>query len=240
MRNDLNRWCGLACCMNNKKPYHWKSVYNEYNKWSRDNIFQEAFQKFVSSTYYKHTMARQRKHLDLFIDVTKINNLRGIDNVAMNSEYTKRNVTPLTVLCDQNKLPLSVSPIKINKIYTTGRKTSVHDVKGIQGALDELVIDVPDYVSCRLIGDKGYVTSEAFYMHGKHVQLIAPKRRNQRKRTSGFEKKKLRSRGKIENLFATMKQSSRVFVRREALLRNYLSFVFMSFLSIHIRHVHTQ
>ena len=239
MRTDLNRWVALTHCKGGAKPYHWKSIYNEFNRWSRDGVFEEAFRKFVSSTYYKHTQMRQRKHLDLFIDVTKITNAGGTENVAMNNEYTKRNVTPLTVLCDENKLPLSLTALPINQTYKNGRRTCAHDVRGIQHSLDALAIIVPNYVKCRVIGDKGYITSKIFRTNGNSVDVIAPNRKNQSVRTSAFAKKKLNGRYKIENLFATLKSSARVNVRSESSLRNYLSFVFMAFLSIHVNYFHS-
>ena len=48
-RNDINK--------DNK--YHWKSIYNEYNKWSKDNIFEDAYFKFIKENYFK--MSRVRK-----------------------------------------------------------------------------------------------------------------------------------------------------------------------------------
>jgi hypothetical protein len=29
------------------KEYHWKSIYNEFNKWSNDDIFKDAFNEFT-------------------------------------------------------------------------------------------------------------------------------------------------------------------------------------------------
>ena len=35
----------------------------------------------------------------------------------------KKNVTSITAICDQNKLPLSISVVDINKTIYNGRKT---------------------------------------------------------------------------------------------------------------------
>ncbi len=38
---------------NGNKTYHWKSIYNEFNKWSHDNIFEDAFNDFIKKFYFK-------------------------------------------------------------------------------------------------------------------------------------------------------------------------------------------
>ena len=37
--NDVTKWESLKLINKNENIYHWKSIYNEYNKWSNDNIF---------------------------------------------------------------------------------------------------------------------------------------------------------------------------------------------------------
>ncbi len=39
--------------INNNKTYHWKFIYNEFNKWSYDNIFEDAFNDFIKKFYFK-------------------------------------------------------------------------------------------------------------------------------------------------------------------------------------------
>ena len=127
-----------------------------------------------------------------------------------------------------------------NKIFKNGRKTSCHDVKGIQSALDSLsftkCLTIPDYVTCNLIGDKGYISKTKYVIGKKKVTLITPKRINQKEKTSHSDKKKLKKRYKIENLFATIKANNRINIRHETKLNNYLSFVYISFFIEHIKH----
>ncbi len=47
-------------------------------------------------------------------------------------ENIKKNITGLTVICDQNTLPLSVNTIDINRKLDNNRKTGVHDIKNVQ------------------------------------------------------------------------------------------------------------
>ena len=50
-------YCFIIICEkiinNNNKTYHWKSIYNEFNKWSRYNIFEDAFNDFIKKFYFK-------------------------------------------------------------------------------------------------------------------------------------------------------------------------------------------
>jgi hypothetical protein len=76
----------------------------------------------------------------------------------------KKNITGLTVICDQNTLHLSVNTIDNN------RKTGVHDIKNVQKTLDKINLSVvKDYVKINLIGDKGYITKNKFTPRGSHM-----------------------------------------------------------------------
>jgi len=236
MLNELNKWETLSKIYPNSNKYHWKTVYNEHRKWSNDNIFKDAFETFIKNNYFKHSKIRQNKKLNLFIDVTKIHNLKGHEGITINNEYHKKNITPLTVICDKHKLPLCVSVLPYNKIFNNGRKTSSHDVKGIQTTLDSLCLAIPKYVACNVIGDKGYISKTKYTLGRRIVNLITPKRKNQKDKTSNYDKKQLKDRYKIENVFASIKANNRVNVRHETKLNNYLSFVYMSFLIEHIKH----
>jgi len=81
----------------NTKKYHWVSVKNEYYKWVRDNIFEDAFNKFVKENYFKISKIRKNKKVNLFIDVTKITNKSGSEMIAINGEYKKKCVTSLAM-----------------------------------------------------------------------------------------------------------------------------------------------
>jgi hypothetical protein len=47
MLNDTVKWSSLYI-ESNHFQYHWKTIYNEFNKWTKDNIFEEAFNVFTS------------------------------------------------------------------------------------------------------------------------------------------------------------------------------------------------
>ena len=61
--NELNKWQSLSVIdeIPNQKKFHWKTIYNEFIKWSKDNIFKIAFEKFINTNYFKHSKVRQNK-----------------------------------------------------------------------------------------------------------------------------------------------------------------------------------
>jgi hypothetical protein len=119
------------------------------------------------------------ENINLFIDVTKISNKYGSEGIAINCEYKKKNITPVTLICDQNKLPLSIANIDINK-KDYNRNTSKHEIKNVQKTLNNIKLKAKEYINVNLIGDKAYITSEKFSIMDRKLQIITPKRKNQK------------------------------------------------------------
>ena len=159
------------------------------------------------------------------------------------------------MICDQNKLPLCISNVEMNKIIYNKRKTAKHEIKNVQRTLDKINIKVKDYVQnskefklksfafwvdVNLIGDRGYITKEKFTINNKKISIITPKRKNQKNKIiTKKEKSLLKERHKIENVFALINNNNRVMVRRDKNLNNYFSFIYISMLEIHIRYAYT-
>ena len=88
--NDVSIWEKLNLININTKKYHWKSIYNEYLKWSKDGIFELAYNQFLKDHYFKLSRLEKNPIINLFIDVTKINNKYGSENVAIKMLNIKR------------------------------------------------------------------------------------------------------------------------------------------------------
>jgi hypothetical protein len=232
----VTKWEGLHNYNDNYK-YHWKSIYNEFNKWSKDGIFNTAFDLFVKNNYFRLNRVRKNRRITMFVDATKINNLRGREGITMNNEYRKKNITPLTVICDEHKLPIAFATIKPNKVYNNGRQTSHHEITGVQGALDTIPFEIPSYVKIDILGDKGYLTRDTFRIKQRVVSIIAPKRKNQKIKNTNKELDKLKNRCKIEHAFATLKSNHRVYVRSDTKLQPYCSFVYLSMLEMYFNFI---
>ena len=72
----------------------------------------------MEENYFKMSRVRKNKKINLFIDVTKISNKSGSEKIGVNFEYKKKNVTSLSAICDDNKIPLGIT-------YMDTRETSV-------------------------------------------------------------------------------------------------------------------
>ncbi len=73
--SDYNKWENLKS--DKEKQFHWKTIYNEYNKWCKDDIFKTAYTCFIEENYFKLSKLEKNKSINLFIDVTKISNKNG-------------------------------------------------------------------------------------------------------------------------------------------------------------------
>jgi len=126
--SDVVHWSSLSLIHKNDLSFHWKTIYNEFNKWTKDKIFEDAFYKFIRNKYFKISQIKKHKKLKLFIDVTKIVNKLGNEGVVIHCENKKKNITPISMICDQNKLPLCISNVDINRSIYNKRKTAKHEM----------------------------------------------------------------------------------------------------------------
>jgi hypothetical protein len=124
VKNTVHAWHHLRelkiykgdCTKPIKKDNHWRVIKHKYYLWVKGGIFKSALNKCVKEKYdyvtnYKKLLTdiiTEDDVLNLIIDVTKINNLYGSENIAVNNEYTKKNVTALSCISDIYKSPLSV------------------------------------------------------------------------------------------------------------------------------------
>ena len=74
----------------------------------------------------------------------------------------------------------------------------------IQNVLNDIPLQIPTHIKINVIADKGFVSSKKYYLSNKEINLITPKKINQKTKTSNSFKKLLKNRYKIENLFSTI------------------------------------
>lgn len=213
----LNNWKSLNLILNNKNNYHYKTIYNVYRKWCNCNFFKNIYEDCLKS-FYKN----ENKNTDLIIDSTFINNLNGSQSIGYNPLYKKKKVSKISVIIDQNNLILSVSMIKPN----------IHDVKTIEHSLNEIPINLnKKYGKINLIGDKGYITSDNFYLNSKKIKLIVPCRKNMIKKNSDKEKNKLKLRINVEHVINKLKKYSRINLRKDKNIITYMNFLYLTTLT---------
>jgi len=191
---------------------------------TKHDIFKLAYLKLLNDSQFNISKIRNNNDIDLFIDATFVNNKTGAEMVNVNPLYYKKHVTKLSILCItqtfsliKNKVPLSIIPVK----------TTSHDSKTIIQSIKDLNIKR----RINLIADKGYIMNkkDKNILLKKHkVKLIVPKKKNQKNvRITKYMKSKLKIRNVVENCIQSLKSFNRVYLRRDRLIANYLSFVFI-------------
>lgn len=92
----------------------------------------------------------------------------------------------------------------------------------------------------RLIGDKAYDSDplDQRLLEERHIELIAPHRRNRQKPKTqdGRKLRRYKRRWKVERLFAWLQNHRRILVRHERKLCNYLGFVQLGAILVLLRH----
>lgn len=91
---------------------HWGTIKNKFKQWTENDIFNKSYYDFIKDNQ-SNLFGNNKDQLDLLIDVTKINNFLGSENVAVNCEYTKKNVTEICIISIK-KIPIGLSVININ------------------------------------------------------------------------------------------------------------------------------
>lgn len=197
------------------KLNHYKTIEAMYIKWSKLEIFKKAY--YILLKKYKLININSSTTLNLFIDVSLINNKNGtiLTNFGVNK---KKKITKMSAICDDSRTVFGVT-------FHDGK---VHDVKTVEKSIDD-VIERIKFRKINLIGDKGYIMSreDKEKLLNKKVKMVAPTRKNQKKKTNKKDKKLLRNRYKIENVFQALKKYNRIDIRRDRLIETYESFVFL-------------
>ena len=146
---------------------------------------------------------------------------KNIKKPYNNPIYTHKNIKTEKVQLIDNSKNKKVKIIK----------TLEHDIKGIKPIVKMIGIKNK---SINLAGDKGYLMTDIDKTELKrlNVNMIAPKRKNQKTKNTDSELKCLKERYKIENLFAKIKVFNRVHVRRDKLLCTYMGFVYLACIKV--------
>jgi transposase len=152
----------------------------------------------------------------LFIDTTLIKNLAGTDCVGKNPTDRGRLGSKISMLCDRDRIPVSCVLYPANK----------GDCRTVE--------DTVNAVSCHLthdkrrtshvVGDKAY-SSQAIlsFLCAKRMRRIAESKKNSKHKIklTASDKRKLRQRHVVENLFCRLKQFKRVRHRMDRLVSAY-------------------
>ncbi len=103
-----------------KYKFHYETIRKEFDRWTKHNIFELAAKEYIKDIFPNIDNSEiDSDTLTLFMDVVKINNISGSEGIGINSEYTKKNITPLSFICTNNKYPLACMPVNVDIVSTT-------------------------------------------------------------------------------------------------------------------------
>lgn len=230
MLDDVVKWKSLQklSTYQGASEYHYKYLNSVFNKWSKHDIFKDAYTEMINKNYYKLKHVKNSKTLKLFIDCSFINNMYGVDCKATNPEYKKKKCTKISVIADEQNNIISMD---YDKTHLSPNKNPAfcHDLKLVQPNLNNMFIKIKRNNITKLCGDKGYISRKRYKLNNKkRIKIIAPKKRNQLIPNTRMQLNILKSRKSIERSFSFIKKYSRVFVRRDKNVINYISFLFLA------------
>jgi len=217
----LSNWTSLNYVVNsNSKDYHYKSIYNEYIRWTNANIFVNAYELLLNKYYLKLKHVKKSKTINLFIDSTFILNKHGSQSVAKHYEYKKKNATKVSLIADVSKNILGV--------YIPPN-SNTHDVKLVDLTIDNIKLKLNDIKNINLIGDKGYISKNKYNINNKYVRIITPHRKYKKKvnKNTKFEHKLLKLRYTVEHSINELKRADRLTSRKDKINITFLSFIYL-------------
>lgn len=118
---------------------------------------------------------------------------------------------------------------KKERIKFVAKDTLRHDSQTIEETLDVLPT-----INCKkknLIGDCGYMRNDKdkqLLFENYNINLIYPQKKNQKKRTSLKNKKLLKKRYVIENVFQKLKRFDRICLRKDKLSATFKGFLLLA------------
>lgn len=231
---DLQKWNSLSKFLENVKSYHYKTISDIHLKWSRLNIYEDAYKILLKK--YKKIKTKKSANLVLFIDSTNIYNKYGCEKIGY-GEDPKKKKTKVSAICDENKniLSIVVTKTKLKESKFNGKKfmkpTLRNDTKTVKSTINKMIIDPFDCKSLKLVGDKGYSTNKLRKLTLKYdynTEIIYPHKKIQKTKTPEKYKKLLKKRHVIENVFARLKRFDRICLRKDRLEVTFIGFLFLA------------
>lgn len=171
--------------------FHHKYINEIYLKWCRADVFKIAYTNMINDN-----LEYNPKNLKLNTDVTCISNMYGIENIGVNPEYAKKNVTKVGFLnTSLTNTPLSIYIINNKNIYKT-HKTLCHDKSSVQNLIDNICVPIDKKAKIEIDADKAYISTETYHYNDAKINIKTPQRTKSIKQTNKQIKNTIQ---KIEN-----------------------------------------
>ena len=206
------------------KDFSASAVYKRLRLWVHRGVVTSVWHHLLS-LYAKDRLKNDPGWFKtLFIDSTMIKNLGGIDVVGRNPTDRGRLGSKVSVICDDDRVPLGCVLYPANK----------NDCKTVEETLASVACPLKDddRRTIHVVGDKAYGTKEiAAFLKSRSMRLVAESRKNVRapRRLLRADMAKLKKRHKIENLFCRLKQFKRIRHRMDALASVFEAQIHLAF-----------
>lgn len=231
--NKINSWPTLTDIKNygfDRKIYknHYKTIYNKFNKWTKEGVFKSIFDNIVLSS--------KQVTNNLIIDACAINNKYGSESISYNPENTKKKVTKISLLANFNGFIIDIQNFKFNKEKKDKNKnkktykTFCHDVKMIDSHLEsnnfKSIKNKSKYL--KIIGDKAYKHKKV-KVNGKTIIIITPDKKNTKNKNKNntHNNDKLKKRKKVEHIFLFLKRYERLIIRKDKKINMFMSWIYI-------------
>lgn len=209
-------WTSLSKFLNDSLPeYHYKTIYNFFNKLSKNNIFEDAFKSFMEKYYYSLNKIK-KTYIPLLIDSTIVFNKNGKESIDRFFAYRKKKASKISILVDAEDHVILSTHI--------ASSPNQHDLNIVKQTIEQT-----SFTNSKLniIGDKAYLTSKKIICRNNKINLIAPKRINQKIKNTQNEKKLLAKRYIVEKVINLLKSNVRACLRYDSSNRNFMSFLYL-------------
>jgi len=182
----------------------WQTVHRHFVEWSRQNLFQRAYQHLVAVYIKRFGKRRQR----LITDCSYIKNIAGRDCVGPCPVDRGRSATKLSVICDDVGVVLAASFHRGNKCDYKAFFHTLTQSRVVQGYAKSKVF----------LADRAYDNRRCDHMVSS-IGMV-----NQCTRRGTREHPIQRHRAVVEHVFAWLDKFRRIMVRYEQHIPHFKSF----------------
>ena len=206
------------------------AAYKRFRHWATTGVLQRAWSVMLCQYSERQLQANPAWFRDLFLDTTQVKNVRGVDCVGRNPTDRGRKGTKMSVICDNNQVPLVC-------LYSG---SNAPDIKQALSTMDgiECPVTADGRRRCNIVADRAYFSGKLrAQLKQRKFRLVTDNKRNcQPRRITKADRLRLTARHKIENTFCRLDKFMRIRVRLECSLDSFKAFNTLAFMLIIIRH----
>ena len=210
------------CWRDSRSVVKWNSLYFHFSRFVKFNIFKKLFHHLRTIFMSKHSTNVQ------LIDSSFVMNKYGKNKIKRNKFFKNKNCNKISTITDIHGVPISI-------LVNSG---NVHDLSFINRHMNDLfILNKKFNQNIILLADKSYESKKVRReLQLKKYSLMIPKKKNMIVNYP-FNKELYKNRIFVEHTFQKLKNFRRISIRYDALIRNYLAFVFLGASFLILKHI---